>query len=38
MEIINLISKEADFYTIEVYENGSLIKEDYNFIENWLEN
>ena len=38
MEIINLISKEADFYTIEVYENGSLIKEDYNFIENWLGN
>ena len=38
VEIINLISKEADFYTIEVYAKGALIKEDYNFIENWLKN
>ena len=34
--ICKLISKNADFYTIEVYSKKDIINQDYKFISNYL--
>ena len=36
-KLCKFISKDADFYTVEVYSKKDIINEDYNFVSDFLK-